>query len=162
MNLFVILAAAANLFAFGHASSPDGNEWKDPQRYSLNKERPHNWFFSFADRQSAMKVLPENSDYWKSLDGTWKFNWVPIPEQRPVEFYRNDYDVSHWDDIAVPSNWQIAGIQKDGGLKYGTPIYVNVRYPFYFLSMDKRQLCRLLEEFQKHSSFQCQQVPCNW
>ncbi len=131
-TILLYLALAANFFAFGQATEPDGNEWKDPQRYSLNKEMPRNWFFSFADRQSALKVLPENSDYWQSLDGTWKFNWVRTPEERPLDFYRNDYDVSGWDDITVPSNWQIAGIQKDGAQKYGTPIYVNVRYPFFY------------------------------
>ena len=131
-SIFLYLALAANFFAFGQVSAPDGNEWKDPQRYSLNKEMPRNWFFSFADRQSALKVLPENSAYWQSLDGTWKFNWVQTPEERPVDFYRNDYDVSGWDDIEVPSNWQIAGLQKDGSQKYGTPIYVNVRYPFFY------------------------------
>ncbi len=131
-TLFLYLALTANFFAFGRSSAPDGNEWKDPQRYSLNKEMPRNWFFSFADRQSALKVLPENSSYWKSLDGTWKFNWVPVPDERPADFFRNDYDVSGWDDITVPSNWQIAGLGKDGSQKYGTPIYVNVRYPFYY------------------------------
>lgn len=131
-SLILLLSLAASIFAFGQKSAPDGNEWKDPQRYSLNKEMPHNWFFSFADVESAKKVLPENSKYWQSLDGTWKFNWVPAPEERPVNFYKNDYDVSDWDDITVPSNWQVAGIQKDGSQKYGTPIYVNVRYPFYY------------------------------
>lgn len=131
-SILLYLALVANFFAFGQATEPDGNEWKDPQRYSLNKEMPRNWFFSFADVESALKVLPENSAYWQSLDGTWKFNWVMTPEERPVDFYRNDYDVSGWDDITVPSNWQIVGLQKDGSQKYGTPIYVNVRYPFFY------------------------------
>ena len=131
-SILLYLTLAANFFAFGQEAAPDGNEWKDPQRYSLNKEMPRNWFFSFADRQSALKVLPENSAYWQSLDGTWKFNWVQTAEERPEDFYRKDYDVSGWDDIAVPSNWQIAGLQKDGSQKYGTPIYVNVRYPFFY------------------------------
>lgn len=131
-SILLFLALTANFFAFGQVSGPDGNEWKDPQRYSLNKEMPHNWFFSFADKASAVKVLPENSAYWMSLDGIWKFNWVANPEERPEDFYQNGYDVSGWDDIDVPSNWQIVGIQKDGSQKYGTPIYVNVRYPFYY------------------------------
>lgn len=130
--IIILLALSANFFAFGPVAAPDGTEWQDPQRYSLNREMPRNWFFSFADVESATKVLPEHSSYWKSLDGTWKFNWVPTPDNRPEEFYRNDYDVSAWDDIEVPSNWQIVGLGKDGSQKYGTPIYVNVRYPFYY------------------------------
>ena len=35
------------------------------------------------------------------------------------------FDVSGWDNIPVPSSWNIYGIQKDGSLKYGVPIYVN-------------------------------------
>ena len=57
-----------------------------------------------------------------SLDGEWLFHWSPKPENRPVDFYREDYDVSGWDKIAVPGNWQTQG--------YGTPIYININYPF--------------------------------
>ena len=131
-SLAIYLLLSLNFFAFGQVEAPDGNEWKDPQRHSLNKELPRNWFFSFTDRESALKVLPENSALWQSLDGKWKFNWVANPEERPADFYREDYDVSGWDDITVPSNWQIEGLCKDGTQKYGTPIYVNVRYPFFY------------------------------
>ncbi len=59
-----------------------------------------------------------------SLNGDWKFNWAPDPE-RPKDFYQTTFDVSGWDNIPVPSSWNIDGIQKDGSLKYGVPIYVN-------------------------------------
>ena len=57
-----------------------------------------------------------------SLDGQWLFHWSSKPENRPADFYREDYDVSGWDKIAVPGNWQTQG--------YGTPIYININYPF--------------------------------
>ena len=91
----------------------------------MNKEQPHAYFFSFGDVESARKVLPENSRYWQSLNGDWKFCWSPDPDSRPADFYRPDYDVSAWDVIPVPSSWNIYGIQKDGSQKYGTPVYVN-------------------------------------
>jgi len=112
-------------YRYGSDTAPTGKEWESPQDIALNKEYPHAWFFSFGDTQSARKVLAENSTYWKSLDGTWKFNWAPDPDSRPKDFYTPGYDVSRWDDIAVPSNWNVYGIQKDGTLKYGVPIYVN-------------------------------------
>ncbi|MDH8701379.1 beta-galactosidase [Dysgonomonadaceae bacterium PH5-43] len=112
-------------FRYGNDSAPKGTEWESPEELALNKEQPRAYFFSFQDTESARKVLPENSKYWKSLDGTWKFNWVPTPDKRPVDFYKTDYNVSNWDDITVPSNWNVYGIQKDGTLKYGVPIYVN-------------------------------------
>lgn len=114
-----------NGFSYSKQEAPAGNEWESPENLALNKEQPRAYFFSFQDVQSARKVLPENSTYWLSLDGSWKFNWVPQPDARPKDFYKTDYDVSSWDEIPVPSSWNIYGIQKDGTLKYGVPIYVN-------------------------------------
>ncbi|MCC8146148.1 MAG: discoidin domain-containing protein [Bacteroidales bacterium] len=112
-------------FRYGTEEAPKGTEWESPEDLALNKEQPRAYFFSFQDVESARKVLPENSKFWQSLNGDWKFNWVPTPDKRPVDFYKTDYDVSAWDNIAVPSSWNVYGIQKDGSLKYGVPIYVN-------------------------------------
>lgn len=112
-------------FSYTSITNPTGNEWESPQSLALNKEQPRAWFFSFQDAASARKVLPENSKYWLSLNGDWKFNWAPDPDSRPKDFYQTTFDVSNWDNIPVPSSWNIYGIQKDGSLKYGVPIYVN-------------------------------------
>ena len=104
---------------------PNGTEWNDPTQLSLNKEQPRAWFFDFADTQEAQSVLPYNSSLWTSLDGTWKFHWAPDPDHRPKDFYKKDYDVSQWDNLTVPGCWNVQGIQKDGTLKYGVPIYCN-------------------------------------
>lgn len=112
-------------FGYGTPKSPTGKEWESPENLALNKEQPRAYFFSFQDVPSACKVLPENSKYWQTLNGDWKFNWVPSPDVRPSDFYKVDYDVSSWDNISVPSSWNIYGIQKNGSLKYGVPIYVN-------------------------------------
>lgn len=117
-------------FKYGDVAAPDGSEWQDCQNLSLNKEQPRAWFFNFATVDQAKKVLPENSPYYKSLDGTWKFNWVNHPDKRPQDFYQTNFDASGWDDIAVPGCWNVQGIQKDGSLKYGKPIYVNQLVPF--------------------------------
>lgn len=112
-------------FTYASVNAPTGNEWESPENLALNKEQPHAYFFSFQNLESARKVLPENSKYWQSLDGDWKFHWAPDPDSRPKDFYRTDFDVASWDVIPVPSSWNIYGIQKDGSQKYGTPIYVN-------------------------------------
>ena len=112
-------------FKYGAAASPSGREWESPQELGLNKEQPHAWFFSFADVESARRVLPTASSYWLSLDGPWKFNWVGNPQDRPKNFFDPSYDVSGWDDITVPSCWNVAGLGKDGSQKYGTPVYCN-------------------------------------
>ena len=118
-------------FSYGRELGPDGKEWQDPQRLALNKEQPHTRFFPFQSVESALKVLPEGSDYWRSLDGMWKFNWVRTPDDRPEGFQNPAYDVSEWDDIEVPGNWNVQGIGRDGSLKYGVPVYVNQPVIFY-------------------------------
>ncbi len=112
-------------YTYASTQTPTGKEWESPEDLALNKEQPRAWFFSFQDSESARKVLPENSKYWQSLNGEWKFNWAADPDSRPKDFYKTNFDVSAWDNIPVPSNWNIYGIQKDGNLKYGVPIYVN-------------------------------------
>ena len=65
--------------------------------------------------------LNANSRY-QSLNGDWKFSYSDSPAGRPADFYQMDFDVSEWDDIPVPSNWEREG--------HGYAIYVNVPYPF--------------------------------
>ena len=118
-------------FAYGSLSAPTGKEWESVEELSLNKEYPRAYFFSFKDEKTATQVLPEHSPYWKSLNGQWQFHWCKTPEERPKDFYKPDFDASAWEMIPVPSNWNIQGIQKDGTLKYGVPIYVNQPVIFY-------------------------------
>ncbi len=119
----------------GNAASPEDNgaptgmEWQQEQNLNLNKEPARAWFTSFSDLDSALKILPENSKWWKSLDGQWKFNWAKDPDSRPKDFFKPEYDVSGWNDIKVPCSWQAEGATKEGK-RFGTPIYSNQPYPF--------------------------------
>ena len=117
-------------YFYQQQEAPTGWEWQSPDSVAVNKLQPHAWFFSFRNVDEARKVLPENSSYWKSLDGMWKFHWAPNPDERPKDFFRTDYDVSKWDDIKVPMNWNMAGLQRDGKNKYGDPLYSNLRVIF--------------------------------
>ena len=91
------------------------HDWENPAVLGINKLPYH-----------ATLQLPSK---WKdcreivSLDGQWLFHWSKDPESRPVGFECEDYDVSKWDKITVPGNWQLQG--------YGKPIYVNMQYPFH-------------------------------
>ena len=119
-------------FRYGNDAAPTGNEW-DPARdvncvrnLALNKEMPRAWFTSFGDVKSAKKILPENSEFWKSLNGKWKFHWAKNPDERATNFFsKTEKDLAGWDSISVPSNWNIVGVQEDGTCKYGLPIYCN-------------------------------------
>lgn len=57
-----------------------------------------------------------------SLDGIWKFLYLRAPEFSPESFYENSFKDKDWDDIPVPSMWQLLG--------YGSPVYTDVAYPF--------------------------------
>jgi beta-galactosidase len=95
-------------------------EIEDEQVLAINKVPHHSELMPYGDLREALAGRRERSSYARSLNGKWKFHYVKRPELRPVDFYRTDYDVSKWDTIQVPSNWQVAG--------YGTPIYRNVGY----------------------------------
>ena len=118
-------------FDYGNHEKPAGTEWQSPEKLSLNKEQPQAYMFHFATQEQARNVLPEASTYHQTLDGTWKFHWVPSPDKRPVDFAKPDYDVSAWDDIVVPGCWNVQGLRTDGTMKYGVPIYVNQPVIFY-------------------------------
>ncbi|MBD3225877.1 MAG: DUF4981 domain-containing protein [Caldithrix sp.] len=89
-------------------------EWQNPKIFDQNKEAPHTTFFNAYDIQTN-----ENGSLL-SLSGQWKFKWVRSPSEMPLRFYDPNADVSHWDTIKVPTNWEFAG--------YGIPIYTNIRY----------------------------------
>ena len=118
-------------YSYARQEAPQGDEWQSPERYALNKERPHAYFFSFAKGDQVTRVLPEHSSLHQSLDGKWRFHWVRTPEERPKDFYLPTFDISSWEEVTVPMNWNVYGLQRDGKQKYGTPIYVNQPVIFY-------------------------------
>ncbi|MEE8192456.1 MAG: glycoside hydrolase family 2 TIM barrel-domain containing protein [Gemmatimonadales bacterium] len=97
-------------------------DWENPAVFGRNKEPPRASFTPYADVETALRRDPSASPFHRSLNGDWRFHWVPRPADRPIGFQLDDYDVSGWDDIPVPSNWEVLG--------YGVPIYTNIPYPF--------------------------------
>jgi beta-galactosidase len=92
-------------------------DWENPKVFEINKEAPHATLFPYESKELALTNNKNNSNYYQSLNGNWKFNWVRKPADRPMDFYKPDYDDSRWGTIPVPGNWEING--------YGIPIYVN-------------------------------------
>ena len=90
------------------------HDWENPAVLSIHK-LPYHATLQLPSREKECKEIV-------SLDGQWLFHWSRKPEERPADFYREDYDVSQWDKITVPGNWQTQG--------FGTPIYTNIEYPF--------------------------------
>ena len=99
-----------------------GYNWENPQIFQENKLPPHAHFIRYESEEKALKREENTSTFYKSLNGLWKFNWVRKPSDRPMDFYKMDYDDTLWNEIPVPSNWELEG--------YGMPIYTNIDYPF--------------------------------
>jgi beta-galactosidase len=116
--VFGILCAA---FILGSAVETP-NDWENPAVFARNKEAPHASGFVYPDRDSALKGESYPSGHYILLNGLWKFQWSPVPADRPQGFFRTDYDDGTWAEIPVPSNWELQG--------YGLPIYTNSSYPF--------------------------------
>ncbi len=112
-----ITGTAQNTLIAGKDYPP---EIENPQLLGINKEPYHATLMPYANLQEALAANRHASSFYRSLNGEWKFNWVPTPDKRQVDFYEPDYDVSGWKDIPVPSNWEVEG--------YGTPFYRNNGY----------------------------------
>ena len=104
-------------------------KWEDETVFAENKERGIATYMPYNNEAEMLAdaayyatpwTEPVNSRYM-TLNGTWKFNLVSEPSERPLTFFENGFDVSAWDEIPVPSNWEMHG--------YDKPIYNNVEYP---------------------------------
>lgn len=93
--------------------------WQNPQVFDINREPPHSTYVSFPDRATAIAGQTTASSNYLSLNGIWKFNWVRKPADRPVGFFETDFDDGGWDELSVPSNWELEG--------YGVPHYLDSR-----------------------------------
>ena len=115
------LLATVVMTALCSAQKP---EWENLDILQINRELPRATFQAYAesDAKAAMSMDASASSLQQSLNGEWKFNWVGNPSERPVDFYKPDFNVSGWDDITVPGNWQTQG--------YSIPLYTNIIYPF--------------------------------
>jgi beta-galactosidase len=108
----------------GHlwAQAPLPPEIEDPECLGVNKEPAHTTLMPYGNLKEAVAAKRHASSFCQSLNGMWKFNWVPHPAQRPIDFYKPEFDVRSWKEIPVPSCWQLLG--------YGTPYYRNLGYTF--------------------------------
>ena len=103
--------------------------WEDETMFAENKERAVATYMPYNNTAEMLAdaayyatpwTEPVNARY-QSLNGTWKFNLVSEPSQRPLDFFETGFNAEGWDEIPVPSNWEMHG--------YDKPIYNNVEYP---------------------------------
>lgn len=98
-------------------------EWdNNPTVFQVNREPAHASFIPFNTLDGAYERDKNKSPYYQLLNGEWYFSLSENPSTRNRDFYKNDYDVSKWDKIKVPSNWQTEG--------YDYPKYTDTAYPW--------------------------------
>ena len=104
----------------------------NPEVVSKNRMPMRNTSFAYETMDKAKLFDKEKSANYFSLNGTWKFNWVKNPNNRPVNFFAKDFDDNSWENFRIPASWEVNG--------YGLPIYVN-----------QRDYCQ--QEYQRVDSF---------
>ena len=98
------------------------NDWENQKVLEKNRLKSRAYFIPYPDVDTALTFQRETSERIRMLNGKWKFYYASSPLEVPQGFYSEDYNVDDWDEIRVPSNWQMEG--------YGHPHYTNVMYPF--------------------------------
>lgn len=127
-------------------------DWENAEMIGRSKEPAHNTLIPYQNVENALNGIREESINYKSLNGNWKFNWVSKPSERPKEFFRKEYTVEDWDEIPVPSNWQMHG--------YGIPIYLNIRYP---RSVRQNDIPKISHEYNPVGSYRTEfTIPEDW
>ena len=109
--IIIVIIACACLAAKAQTLT----EWQDPAVFEVNKLYPR-------ANIPQNNGFTDDNPYFKSLNGQWKFHYVPNADERPLDFFHTDYDDSGWDSIPVPGNWELNG--------YGVPVYVNTTNDF--------------------------------
>ncbi len=104
------------------APQPEPPPWQDPEVFEIHREPPRANFVPFRSRERALEGDPARSRRRRSLNGAYRFHWSERPADRPASFFEPGFDASGWDEIPVPSNWELLG--------YGHPVYRDEAYAF--------------------------------
>ena len=101
-------------------------DWENPAIIKKNKEDGHTIAFFYNNEADALERKEPESKM--TLNGMWKFHWQRGLDNCPEDFMSNDFDASAWNEIKVPSVWQMG--QETGS------------YPYYYASTYCRALSR--------------------
>lgn len=96
--------------------------WQDLGVIRKNKEAARATVISYESVEKAKHANIETSEYYRSLNGTWRFKWSPNPSERPLDFFSDSFDSEPFEQIHVPSNQEMLG--------YGPMLYLNWDQPF--------------------------------
>lgn len=96
--------------------------WKDVATVAVNKQPARTAFMTFDNRTAAIAGDWSQSEWYRSLNGTWQFCYVDAYGNLPGDVIDPGTSTEGWSQITVPGNWELQG--------FGTPIYVNHGFEF--------------------------------
>ncbi|WP_041723069.1 sugar-binding domain-containing protein [Caldicellulosiruptor hydrothermalis] len=99
----------------------DKNYYQNPKIQHINMEEPRSSFIPFDNPQKALENEWELSNHFRLLNGKWYFKLFENPCMVTEDIILTDTNNCNFDQIIVPSNFQMFG--------YDIPIYTNTRYP---------------------------------
>lgn len=98
---------------------PDLQWLDDPEVFRVNQRPAHSDHYFY---KNSTELATGQSSYVQSLNGSWQFRYSATPQERPLDFYREDFDARDFDVIKVPGHIELAG--------YGQIQYINTLYPW--------------------------------
>ena len=90
-----------------------------------NREPMRASYYVYENEALALKNNWRDSHKYLDLNGQWQFKFVEKPADVPSGFFNKNFDTASWDQLMVPSNWEMQG--------YGYPIYTNEKYDWHNL-----------------------------
>ena len=125
MNIKIKTVAAMMLLALGLSAYAQNvfRPWYNFQVNGINRLPARATSYSYPSEEAALACNRDVSAM-HLLNGMWKFHFAAVETDAPKDFYKDGFDCSSWNEIPVPSCWEMQG--------YGYPIYTNITYPFPF------------------------------
>lgn len=149
-KLFILSIAGLICTQAGNASSTLPY-WQDMSVTSVGREAPRTEFSSWTNESDALEKSFEESPYYKSLNGVWKFYFTEDHRTLPDGITNAGVNTDKWADIKVPGNWEPQG--------FGTAIYTNIPYDFQPVNPTPPKLPDAVETGVYHRTFT---VPADW
>ena len=100
----------------------DKKQFENPTVLQQHREEQRAYFIPYDSIEGALSGVKAFSGRYKLLNGNWKFRYFAKYYEVPKIIFDENYDLSIFDEIPVPSSWQMEG--------YDIPYYTNVNYPY--------------------------------
>jgi len=118
---FSLAVSLAVSLAGSMATAQLNPDYENPGVFQRNQVLPHATLMPFEDMAQAKAGVRKSSPFYLSLNGIWKFRWSENPLSAPGGFQDPGFQRDDWDEITVPSNWQMEG--------FGFPLFRNIGQP---------------------------------